>query len=185
MNPNPDSKRPQQCTSTAIKITSDDVIQTRSSGGDLFNVFMCFIVPALLPYFLWGEPLLNGFLIAGCLRVVCVYHFTWCVNSVAHFWGDRPYDPKSNPTENAFVSCVAIGEGWHNWHHKYPFDYAASELGISSQFNPSKLFIDAFAKIGLVTGRRRALNMWHKSDHRRQSIQSKQAQEITSMGQSE
>merc|ERR1711862_751157 len=49
------------------------------------------------------------------------------------------------------------GEGWHNWHHKYPFDYAASEFGVSSQFNPSKLFIDMLASVGLVWGRKRGL----------------------------
>ena len=51
----------------------------------------------------------------------------WLVNSAAHLWGERPYDPKSNPAENPLVAIASIGEGWHNWHHKYPFDYAASE----------------------------------------------------------
>jgi len=60
---------------------------------------------------------------------VFVLHSTWLVNSAAHFYGDHPYDPSINPTENPIVAFFAIGEGWHNWHHKYPFDYAASELG--------------------------------------------------------
>jgi len=53
------------------------------------------------------------------------------------------------------VSILAVGEGWHNWHHKYPFDYAASELGVLAQYNPTKLFIDTCAKLGLVWNRRR------------------------------
>ena len=72
-------------------------------------------------------------------------HCTWCVNSVAHLWGERPYDPAINPAEHWGVTLLAIGEGWHNWHHKYPFDYAASELGVSSKFNPTKLAIDLAA----------------------------------------
>ena len=42
-------------------------------------------------------------------------HFTWFVNSAAHMFGDHPYDGKSWPSENPFVSICAIGEGWHNW----------------------------------------------------------------------
>lgn len=66
-------------------------------------------------------------------------HATWTVNSVAHFWGDRPYAPKTRPSESIFTSFVAVGEGWHNWHHLYPFDYAAAEGGVFQHYNPSKL----------------------------------------------
>ena len=48
----------------------------------------------------------------------------------------------------------------HNWHHKYPFDYAASELGIGAQYNPTKLIIDGAAALGLVSERKRASAMW-------------------------
>merc|ERR1712087_759287 len=96
----------------------------------------------------------------GCLRYLWVLHCTWLVNSAAHLWGSRPYDPASNPAENALVAIASIGEGWHNWHHKYPFDYAASEYGFLSQFNPTKLIIDICASIGLVSERKRATAMW-------------------------
>ncbi|ETV90559.1 hypothetical protein H310_14684 [Aphanomyces invadans] len=42
----------------------------------------------------------------------------------------------------------AIGEGWHNYHHRYPTDYATSEFGMLYQWNPSKVFIDIMAAIG-------------------------------------
>lgn len=63
---------------------------------------------------------------AGALRYCLVLHFTWLVNSAAHLYGDHPYDPTIWPAENPLVSVAAIGEGWHNWHHRYPYDYAAS-----------------------------------------------------------
>ena len=62
---------------------------------------------------------------------------------------------------------LAIGEGWHNWHHKYPFDYAASELGVSSQFNPTKLAIDLAAALGMVSDRKRATAMWAREQAKR------------------
>jgi len=71
-------------------------------------------------------------------------------------WGNRPYNSKIGPAENMWVSIFAVGEGWHNYHHTYPFDYAASEHGIFYQWNPTKLFIDAASFMGLVTNRRKA-----------------------------
>lgn len=52
-------------------------------------------------------------------------------------------------------------------HHKYPYDYAASEFGITSQFNPTKLFIDACAALGLVTDRKRATSAWERTKTKR------------------
>lgn len=51
------------------------------------------------------------------------------------------------PTNNPFVSAAAFGEGWHNYHHVFPWDYKTSELGDYS-LNMTTGFIDLFAKIG-------------------------------------
>ncbi|KAH8043800.1 oxidoreductase [Aureococcus anophagefferens] len=126
---------------------------------------MCFVFPALVAKFGWGENFWNAFWVAA-LRYVVVLHCTWLVNSAAHFFGDHPYDDQW-PAENPFVSLASIGEGWHNWHHKYPYDYAASEFGIGSQFNPTKLFIDGAAALGLVWNRKRATSAWERSKVKR------------------
>jgi stearoyl-CoA desaturase (delta-9 desaturase) len=126
-----------------------------------FALFMCFVFPGL-SCTLWGGKFWEGFWVAGALRYIVVLHFTWLVNSAAHFFGDHPYDNESWPAENPFVSVAAIGEGWHNWHHKYPFDYAASEYGITKQFNPTKLIIDFFLLVGLASEPKRATGAWHR-----------------------
>lgn len=48
--------------------------------------------------------------------------------------------------ENWKVSLIAMGEGWHNYHHTFPWDYKAAELAYF--FNISTVFIDMFAAIG-------------------------------------
>lgn len=48
--------------------------------------------------------------------------------------------------ENLAVSVAALGEGWHNYHHVFPWDYQTGELG--NVWNPSTKFIDFFAKFG-------------------------------------
>jgi stearoyl-CoA desaturase (delta-9 desaturase) len=84
-------------------------------------------------------------------------HCTGLINSAAHFFGLRPYNPDIPPAENRFASALSGGEGWHNYHHKYPFDYAASEFSFDKQFNTTKLFIDMCVKIGLAYNPRRAV----------------------------
>jgi stearoyl-CoA desaturase (delta-9 desaturase) len=142
-------------------LENDAVVMFQKKMDPWFSLFMCFIFPAIVSK-LWGENFWNSFFVAGSLRYVIVLHITWSVNSFAHFFGDHPYDSKSCPAENPFVSLFALGEGWHNWHHKYPFDYSASEFGIDKQFNPTKLFIDTCCLLGIASERKRATGAWAK-----------------------
>jgi len=59
------------------------------------------------------------------------------------------------------VSFFAMGEGWHNWHHAYPWDYATSEYGWFKRWNPTKITIDVWAFFGLVWDRKRAVDTWN------------------------
>ncbi|PSN55639.1 Acyl-CoA Delta(11) desaturase [Blattella germanica] len=51
------------------------------------------------------------------------------------------------PVENIVIALLVLGEGWHNYHHVFPFDYKTSELGNYS-FNNTNAVIDFFARIG-------------------------------------
>lgn len=148
-------------------LDEDVTVQFQKKLDPWFALYMCYVMPAQVAQHFWGEQFWTGFFVAGALRYCIVLHFTWLVNSAAHLYGDHPYDPLSYPAENPFVSWCSVGEGWHNWHHKYPFDYAASEYGVSSQFNPSKLFIDLLAVLGLVWGRKRGTAAWAMGKKRR------------------
>lgn len=75
------------------------------------------------------------------------------VNSVAHMYGKRPYDKRISPVESLPVAIGALGEGWHNYHHIFPWDYKTGELG-EYLFNPSTGFIDGMARIGLAYDRK-------------------------------
>lgn len=45
------------------------------------------------------------------------------------------------------MAILAYGEGFHNYHHVFPYDYKAAELG-DYVFNPTTAFIDFFARVG-------------------------------------
>ncbi|RZF38405.1 hypothetical protein LSTR_LSTR006531 [Laodelphax striatellus] len=108
---------------------------------------ICLFMPTAVPWYFWGEDLITAWHVAVCLRYVISYHGTWLVNSVAHMYGNRPYETAIFARENAPVSLITLGEGWHNYHHAFPWDYKASELGFYT-FNMTTAFIDFFAKIG-------------------------------------
>ena len=58
-----------------------------------------------------------------------------------------------SPVQNKYVSMLTLGEGWHNYHHVFPWDYKASELGTYTH-NTTTAIIDFFALIGWVTDRK-------------------------------
>jgi stearoyl-CoA desaturase (delta-9 desaturase) len=51
------------------------------------------------------------------------------------------------PSEKFLVSLLTLGEGWHNFHHTFPWDYKTSEIG-NNRINPTTHFIEFFARIG-------------------------------------
>lgn len=110
---------------------------------------MCFVLPTAIPVYLWNETWSNGYFIPAILRYVFTLNATWLVNSAAHLFGNRPYDRFINPVENKAVAITAFGEGWHNYHHVFPWDYKTAELG-NYRFNLTTAFIDLNAKLGLA-----------------------------------
>lgn len=50
--------------------------------------------------------------------------------------------------ESWFVGLVTIGEGWHNYHHAFPWDYRASEVG--APLNITRYVIEICAFFGLA-----------------------------------
>ncbi|XP_058810731.1 acyl-CoA Delta-9 desaturase-like [Phymastichus coffea] len=107
----------------------------------------CFILPTVVPVYFWNESWVNGFFIPGVLRYLFTIHITALVNSFGHFYGNKPYDRNLQPTQNKSVSLVTLGEGWHNYHHTFPWDYKTSELG-DYGVNFTNAFIDFFAWVG-------------------------------------
>ena len=114
----------------------------------LFSVFL----PVLIPCLCWGESPTVAFFVLFLFRYVMTLHSTWFVNSAAHLWGERRYDGHINPSDNRFVCMAAIGEGWHNYHHTFPYDYATSEWG--PRLNMTTIIIDFMAMLGLVYDRK-------------------------------
>jgi len=144
----------------------DKIVMFQDKCDPWIQMLMCFVLPTFIGKHLCGQSYLASFLFLGVARYCFVLNSTWLVNSLAHWIGYRPYDESINPTENPYVAFFALGEGWHNWHHVYPWDYSTSEYGIWQRWNPTKLQIDIFAWLGLVWDRKRAVETWNAAKSR-------------------
>nr|QGT37389.1 stearoyl-coenzyme A desaturase 1 [Pampus argenteus] len=130
-------------------LMSDKVVMIQRKYYKPSVLLMCFFVPMFVPWYFWGESLWVAYFVPALLRYTLVLNATWLVNSAAHMWGNRPYDKNINPRENKFVTFSAIGEGFHNYHHTFPYDYATSEFGC--KLNLTTCFIDFMCFLGLAT----------------------------------
>jgi len=86
---------------------------------------------------------------AWFIATVVLWHATFMVNSVCHLWGSRPFDADDTSTNNWLVAILALGEGWHNNHHK--FAYSARHGLEWWQFDLTWLLLRGMAKLGLVS----------------------------------
>lgn len=103
------------------------------------------VIPFIIPVLGWNETFINSFCIAVVLRWVLTLNAIFVVNSFAHKYGHRPIDANIEPRQNVWVSLFTGGEGWHNFHHSFPWDYKASEHGFINMITP---FIDLCAFMG-------------------------------------
>ncbi|XP_037730458.1 acyl-CoA Delta(11) desaturase [Drosophila subpulchrella] len=128
-------------------LRADPILMFQKKYYMLLMPIACFIIPTTVPMYFWGESFMNAWFVATMFRWCFILNVTWLVNSAAHKFGGRPYDKFINPSENISVAILAFGEGWHNYHHVFPWDYKTAEFGKYS-LNFTTAFIDFFAKIG-------------------------------------
>ena len=99
---------------------------------------------------------LGGLLIPGVARVVMVQHATFCINSLCHMIGKRPYSTSHSARDSWIAAIFTMGEGYHNYHHEFQWDY---RNGVKPwQLDPSKWIIWALSKIGMTSGLKRVPN---------------------------
>ncbi len=122
--------------------------------------------------------MLGTFLIAGLLRLVLTHHFTFFINSLCHMFGTRPYTDENTARDNGLLAIVTWGEGYHNYHHYFQYDY---RNGVKWwQYDPTKWIIGLLAKVGLASNLKRVDDLTIK--HAELTMQFKRAQERIATG---
>ncbi|MDB6148828.1 MAG: Stearoyl-CoA 9-desaturase [Chthoniobacter sp.] len=110
---------------------------------------IAFVLPAAIGFAYGGwVSALGAFLIAGVARVVFLQHCTFCINSLCHYIGKRPYSSTCSARDSWIMAVFTFGEGYHNFHHHFQHDY---RNGVKPwQFDPTKWIIWTLSKLGLA-----------------------------------
>ena len=95
----------------------------------------------------WGDPL-GGLLVGGFLRTAVMLQATFCVNSLAHLIGKRRYDARSSARDSVVTALITFGEGYHSFHHRFPFDYRNGPRWW--QYDPGKWLIWTLGRLHLA-----------------------------------
>jgi stearoyl-CoA desaturase (delta-9 desaturase) len=91
----------------------------------------------------------SALLWGGLVRIFCVHHASWAVNSCGHSVGARPFLTGDRSTNNGWLALLTLGEGFHNGHHAFP---ASARHGHGPREpDPTFWLIRALQRAGLVS----------------------------------
>jgi stearoyl-CoA desaturase (delta-9 desaturase) len=104
------------------------------------------LLPTLLAW-IWGDPW-GGLFVAGFLRLLVEYHATFAINSFTHTFGRQPYSTASTARDGFVAALITFGEGYHNFHHRFPGDY---RNGVRAyHFDPTKWWVWSLSKLRMA-----------------------------------
>jgi stearoyl-CoA desaturase (delta-9 desaturase) len=90
----------------------------------------------------------SGVVYSYCFTVAVAFQITFAVNSVGHLFGSQRFDTGDGSRNNWLVGILALGEGWHNNHHRAP---SSARHGFAwYEVDLSYLCICTLARLGLV-----------------------------------
>jgi stearoyl-CoA desaturase (delta-9 desaturase) len=128
-------------------LNEDPVVVWQHRHYLLILIVFGLLFPAAVAGLGWNDWV-GGLVYAGILRIFFVQQATFCVNSLAHWLGDQPFDDKNSPRDHYITAFVTLGEGYHNFHHEFPSDYRNAIAWY--QYDPTKWSIWIWKKLGLA-----------------------------------
>jgi stearoyl-CoA desaturase (Delta-9 desaturase) len=128
---------------------TNPVVRDFSKAPEIKWLDTFYVVPPLLfalaLYALGGLPwLIWGF----CVPTTTLAHATFAINTVNHMFGSRRFETVDESRNNPLTALFAVGEGWHNNHHRY--QRAARNGFYWWEVDLTWYVIRAMAAVGLV-----------------------------------
>lgn len=137
--------------SNASDLRNDKMVMFQHNYYVPLVAVMNLMLPLALGWML--DDLWGVFLLGGLLRLVVSHHVTFFINSLAHMWGTRPYTDENTARDNPLLALVTYGEGYHNYHHIFQYDY---RNGVKWwQFDPTKWLILSLSWVGVTRNLKR------------------------------
>lgn len=128
-------------------LIEDPIVRFQHRHYMLLLVLSSYVIPTLIAGFGWGDWL-GGLVYAGIIRNFVVHQGTFCVNSLAHWIGEQPFDDIRTPRDHVLTAFATFGEGYHNFHHEFPSDYRNALKWY--QYDPTKVLIYICSVFGLA-----------------------------------
>jgi stearoyl-CoA desaturase (Delta-9 desaturase) len=116
----------------------------------LLWVFAGFVLPFTIGFILGGTLVaaLSSLLWGGLIRIFCLHHVTYSINSLCHVFGRRDFETGDESRNLAWLAIPSFGESWHNNHHAFP---TSSVHGLKWwQIDLSSMVIRTMEKLGLA-----------------------------------
>ncbi|EFC46867.1 predicted protein [Naegleria gruberi] len=126
-------------------LTSDPYCVFQHKYYPYLAIFFGYVCPTFVAGYFWGDWK-GGFLIAGVLSKTILQHCTFFINSLAHSWGDATFNDDHTARDSYFVSLLTFGEGYHNFHHTFAYDYRNGVRWY--HFDPGKWIIYSLSLFG-------------------------------------
>eukprot|EP01112_Ceratiomyxa_fruticulosa_P014981 TRINITY_DN4352_c0_g1_i1.p1 TRINITY_DN4352_c0_g1~~TRINITY_DN4352_c0_g1_i1.p1 ORF type:complete len:719 (-),score=97.88 TRINITY_DN4352_c0_g1_i1:32-2188(-) len=140
-------KRTEMPQSDISDLKKDWVLRLQDKYYPIFAIGTGIVLPTWIAGHYWGDWK-GGFLISAVLSKVVMLHCTFFINSLAHYWGEFTYTDQKSPRDSALTSLVTFGEGYHNFHHEFPYDYRNGIRWLS--YDPGKWLIYVLSLFGLT-----------------------------------
>jgi len=87
-------------------LDNDPVVRFQEKYYLPLVLVFCNIIPIMILKFLWPGMTTVQCFAANQRAYMVLYHFIGCVNSLAHMWGDKPYDGTMTAVQNPIVAVI-------------------------------------------------------------------------------
>jgi len=128
-------------------LTSDRLLVWQDNYYGLLALLISIVFPTLFCGFMFDD-FRGGFFYSSMLRTTFVLQATWCINSLAHYFGDATFSDQRSPRDSWWVSIITFGEGYHCFHHEFPYDYRNGVRHLS--YDPTKWLIYIWSLFGFT-----------------------------------
>jgi len=91
-------------------LQKNKLVQWQHEKYTTLALLMGIFFPTLIAGLGWGDWR-GGFYFAAVTRLVLLHHATFCVNSLAHYLGEGPYDDRHSPRDHFLTALLTFGEG--------------------------------------------------------------------------
>jgi stearoyl-CoA desaturase (delta-9 desaturase) len=106
---------------SAVDLEKNKLVALQHKYYGFWSFGVGYIFPMLIG--MWMGNALLGLFLAGGLRIFLTQQSTFFVNSLSHMHGKTTYSKEKTARDSILVAVLTHGEGYHNFHHKFQFDY--------------------------------------------------------------